>query len=214
MTQTSFPSGLYGITPDWDETKQLLDAIKQAHQGGMSALQWRRKHGTHDQLIRQAEAIRELCFKLGLVFIVNDAVQIAHQLDADGVHIGKDDGTVAAARSILGPDKIIGTSCYNQPVLASQAITAGANYVAFGAVYPSSTKPGAPRATTAHIRQASQIVQQHQPNTAIVAIGGITPDNAAPIIAAGANSLAVINSLFTAPDIYLTAKSYTELFHQ
>lgn len=209
MSSLRFPHGLYGITPNWADTDRLLNAITQAHAGGMTALQWRRKNGQQAELIEQASAIRALCKRLALPFIVNDNWQMAAQLDADGVHLGKDDGPIEQARQNLGPNKIIGCSCYNQLTLAQQAITAGADYIAFGAVYPSSTKPQAPKAGLDLIRRAKAIAGTH---TAIVTIGGINTENAASLVQAGTDSIAVISSLFEAKDITQTARVFAGLF--
>src|SRR5690606_29749882 len=134
---TRFPRGLYGITPDWQDTDRLLAAVKQAAKGGMTALQWRRKSGEPAARLAQAAGLRDLCRALGVVFIVNDSVDTALHLEADGVHLGRDDGPLHLARRALGPGRILGASCYNQPELAAQALRDGVDYVAFGAVYPS-----------------------------------------------------------------------------
>ena len=222
MMPPRFPQGLYGITPDWDDTGRLLSAIEQAHAGGMTALQWRRKHGTAAALRHQAEAVRDLCLRLGLVLIINDDWRLAAELDADGAHLGRDDGAVIQARQALGPDKLIGCSCYDQPALAARRLAETADYIAFGAVYPSSIKPNAPRATLDHIRAGRALVEppasaapaSAMPRAAVVAIGGIGPDNAAPVIHAGADSIAVISALFDAPDIQAAARRCASLFLQ
>ncbi|HUH40660.1 MAG TPA: thiamine phosphate synthase [Castellaniella sp.] len=207
-----FPRGLYGITPDWSDTDRMLAAVEQAHEGGMVALQWRRKQGTpaerHAQLLR----LREHTLALGLLLIVNDDWRLAADVDADGVHMGRDDGSISQARLTLGSDKIIGCSCYDQPALAALRLGQDADYIAFGAVYPSQIKPDAARATLDHIREGRRIAKARDPRAAIVAIGGITPDNAAPLIQAGTDSLAVISALFEAPDIRLAAAQFAALF--
>lgn len=212
---TRFPRGLYGITPDWHDTAQLLDAVRQAAAGGMTALQWRRKTGSLVARMAQAEALRELCTTLGLVFIVNDSLDTALQLDADGVHLGRDDGPLATARQAIGPNRILGASCYNQPELGASALAAGADYIAFGAVYPSLVKPEAVQATPAHIRAARELTEAFsntQARASVVVIGGITTDNAAPLIQAGADSIALISGLFQAPNIEATAARCSALF--
>ncbi|MDY0308562.1 MAG: thiamine phosphate synthase [Castellaniella sp.] len=215
-----FPRGLYGITPDWADTDRLLTAIEHAHAGGMTALQWRRKHGAPADLRIQARAVRDLCLRLGLPLIINDDWRLAADLDADGAHLGRDDGVVTQARRALGPDKLLGCSCYDQPDLAAQRLRDDADYVAFGALYPSSVKPGAVRATLDQIRAGRHLADTHASRSpaggmrraAIVAIGGITPDNAAPVIQAGADSIAIISALFEAPDIRAAARRCAALF--
>jgi thiamine-phosphate pyrophosphorylase len=217
VTTPRFPRGLYGVTPDWADTDRLLAAIEQAHAGGMTALQWRRKLGAPADLRAQARAVRDLCLRLGLVLIVNDDWRLAADLDADGAHLGRDDGAVAQARLALGSDKLIGCSCYDQPELAARRLRDDADYIAFGALYPSGVKPDAVRATLDHVRAGRALVEQ--PATtggtrrpAVVAIGGITPDNAAPVIQAGADSVAIISALFDAPDIRAAARRFAALF--
>ncbi|MDX3893772.1 thiamine phosphate synthase [Pusillimonas sp.] len=215
---TRFPRGLYGITPDWHDTDRLLAAVEQAARGGMSALQWRRKTGDPQDRLAQAANLRDLCRALGVAFIVNDSVETALRLDADGVHLGRDDGPLHLARRALGPGRILGASCYNQPELAAQALQDGADYVAFGAVYPSQVKPDAVHATLDHIRAGQRLVMQadgsESPSrAAVVAIGGITAENAGPVVDAGADSLAVISGLFEAPDIRAAAARFSALFN-
>lgn len=163
----------------------------------------------------QATALRELCTALGLVFIVNDSLETALQLDADGVHLGRDDGPLPEARLAMGSSRILGSSCYNQPELGAKALAAGADYIAFGAVYPSRVKPDAARATLEHIRAARSLAvecgDQHS-RAGVVVIGGITADNAAPLVEAGADSLALISGLFEAPDIEAVAARCSALF--
>ena len=209
-----FPQGLYGITPDWDDSDRLLAAVQAAIQGGLSALQWRPKGSSHQNRLNQGRQLAQLCKAAGVVFIVNDSMDTALALDADGVHLGRDDGDPRAARALLGHGKIVGCSCYNQPDLARQALAAGADYIAFGAVYPSSVKPDAARATLEHIGQARRLALSWPgvARPAVVAIGGITPDNAAAVVQAGADSIALISALFQAPDIQAAASTCQALF--
>lgn len=212
---TRLPRGLYGLTPEWPDLDRLADAITQAAQGGMGALQWRRKTLSAADSLTQARQIAALCRSLGVRFLINDNWRMAADLGADGVHLGRDDGLLRDARQALGPDAILGQSCYDQPALASQAIADGADYVAFGAVYPSSTKPNAVRATSAHIAQGASLAANAARNgwrPAVVAIGGITPANAAPVVQAGADSLALIQGLFDAPDITQAAQQCLALY--
>ena len=209
-----FPKGLYGVTPEWDDTDRLLDAISAAADGGMTALQWRRKTIDADAGLAQARRVAERCQKEGLLFIVNDDWRLASLIDADGVHLGREDGGVAEARLALGPGKIIGCSCYNQPKLAVEAIEADVDYVAFGAMFASSVKPDAVRASLDDIRQGRAIVETGNVGSraAVVAIGGITAHNAGDVIDAGADSIAVISGLFESRDIRDTAARFAALF--
>lgn len=212
MTTLRFPRGLYGITPDWADTDRLLAAIEQAQAGGMVALQWRRKHGSAADLRAQARAVQDLCTRLGLLFIVNDDWRLAADLDADGAHLGRDDGSVAQARLALGSDKILGCSCYDRPDLAQRRLQEDVDYVAFGALYPSPTKANTEHATLDHIRAGRRLTQQYSPRPAVVAIGGLTAENAGPVIAAGADSISVISAVFEAPDIRAAAQRCAALF--
>jgi thiamine-phosphate pyrophosphorylase len=209
-----FPRGLYGITPEWDDTPRLLAALEAAAAGGMVALQWRRKNISPGDRLPQALAAARRCRELNVVFIVNDDWRLAAQVDADGVHLGREDGSIEAARRALGPGKIIGRSCYNQPGLAQSALQAGADYIAFGAMYPSANKPDAVRATLDHIRQGRFLAQAQRPGlrAAVVAIGGLTADYAGVVVQAGADSIALINGLFEADDIRAAALQCQALF--
>lgn len=210
-----FPRGLYGITPEWDDTPALLQAISQAAQGGMVALQWRRKNLTPSARFDQAQKVVQLCKTLGVVSIINDDWELAANTHADGVHLGRDDGNLTQARHALGPKAVIGCSCYNELDRAEQALRDGADYIAFGALYPSNVKPNAPRATLEHIRQGLELTQKYTHNgkrAAVVTIGGIGPENAAPLIQAGADSIAVITALFEANDVRESARQCTTLF--
>lgn len=212
-TRLRFPAGLYGVSPEWDDTERMLSALTAAAAGGMTAFQWRRKTATPEAAIEQARRVVQRCRELGVLSIINDDWRLAALIDADGVHLGRDDGNLADARVALGPDRIIGCSCYNDPALAERALLADVDYVAFGALYPSSVKPEAVRALPEHLSQARRIVESVEaPRPAVVAIGGITPDNAAAVIEAGADSIAVISGVFLAPDIEAAARRCSELF--
>lgn len=212
-----FPRGVYGVTPEWDNTDRLIQAVDAAAAGGMTALQWRRKTAGPASRLPQARALAARCKKLGVVFIINDDWRMAAAVDADGVHLGREDGPLSEARRALGPDKIIGRSCYNDLTLVRQALADGADYIALGALHPSRIKPDAVRATLEHIQQARQLAEQAiTPATparaAIIAIGGISPENAAPIIQAGADSIALISALFESRDIQAAAAQCEALF--
>ncbi|MCD0505233.1 thiamine phosphate synthase, partial [Bordetella petrii] len=156
MLSLRFPAGLYGVTPDWDDTGRLLDAVRQAAEGGMTALQLRRKNATPAQRAAQARALAPLCRELGVVFLVNDHWQLALEVGADGAHLGRDDGDLAQAR-LQAPGLILGASCYNELDRAGQLLDAGADYIAFGAVFASSTKPQAVQAPLSLLGQAREL---------------------------------------------------------
>lgn len=199
--------GLYAITPDLADTAELLSKVRQVLQGGARVLQYRNKAADAALKLRQAKALRELTREFEVTYIVNDDVQLAAQVGADGVHLGGEDGSVSAARTQLGSARIIGVSCYNRLPLAHEAVQQGADYVAFGAFFSSGVKPNAVKATSDLLQQA-----RRELNVSIVAIGGITQQNGASLIAAGADALAVISALWNAPDIESTARGFSTLF--
>lgn len=199
-------AGLYAITPDWDDTARLLRAVAAALTGGARVLQYRNKHVDRQRRLEQALGLSALTSKAGATFIVNDDVELALQVDADGVHLGETDGDIARARKRLGPRKLIGASCYNRLELAAPALAAGADHIAFGSVFASATKPAARRAPLDIFAQARHL------NVPVVAIGGINIENAAQVIAAGASAVAVISDLFEAGDVAARARSFADLF--
>ena len=190
--------GLYAITPE----PLVLDKVRAALEGGVALLQYRRKQRADPAEARQLAALAR---RYRVPFIVNDDLELALALDADGLHLGRDDGDLAAARSAL-PGKLLGASCYDRVELAQRAVAAGANYVAFGSVFPSATKPAAVRAPLSLLAAGSEL------GVPVCAIGGISLDNAPQAIAAGAALLAVISDLFDAPDIRARARQYGRLF--
>ena len=181
--------------------------MRLALHGGARILQYRNKTADAELKLRQALALRELTRELNTTFIVNDDASLAALVDADGLHLGGEDGSVAAARALLGKQGIIGVSCYNRNSLALAAVRQGADYVAFGAFFSSSVKPGAVKADVALLQTA-----RHELNVPIVAIGGITQQNGAALIEAGADALAVISAVFDAPDIETSAQGFSTLF--
>lgn len=199
--------GLYAITPDEPDTDLLLTKVALALQGGVSVLQYRNKLANHKLKTQQARAILPLCRRYQVPLIINDSVKLCLTLDADGVHIGAEDGNLKEIRARVGKDKIIGASCYNRFDLALAAQQAGADYVAFGACFASTTKPNAPVANLNLFGQA-----RAQLTIPAVAIGGITLANAPQAIAAGASSLAVINAIFNADDVKSSSQQFTQLF--
>ncbi|MDP1766643.1 MAG: thiamine phosphate synthase [Methylotenera sp.] len=201
-------SGLYAITPDETNTDVLLSKIEAALQGGISVLQYRNKLASHKLQIQQARAILQMCKQYRVPLIINDSVKLCMALDADGVHIGADDGNLTEIRARLGSGKILGASCYNRFSLAQTAQQSGANYVAFGACFTSRTKPTAPVAKLDLFKLA-----QAQLNIPVVAIGGITLENASLAIEAGASSIAVINAIFNASDVKSATQQFSQLFN-
>jgi thiamine-phosphate pyrophosphorylase len=188
--------GLYAITPDGPSVEEK---VRQALEGGIALLQYRRKESASPA---EAKALLALCRRHGVPFIVNDDVQLALDIDADGVHLGRDDGDLLSTRKRI-KGKLLGASCYNRPELAQAAIAAGADYVAFGSVFASPTKPSAVRASLTLFKDLE---------IPSCAIGGITLHNAPQVIAAGADMVAVISDLFDAPDIKGRAAAYRKLF--
>lgn len=199
--------GLYALTPDSADTEDLLRRTRLALAGGVQVLQYRNKIVEAAMAIKQARALRELTQEFGVTFIVNDDAQLAALVEADGVHLGAADGDIQSARALLGPGRLIGVSCYNQLALALAAVKAGADYVAFGAFYTSTVKPEAAVATLDLLRDA-----RAELSVPIVAIGGISADNGAALVQAGADALAVISAVFDAADIELAAKNLAKLF--
>ena len=199
--------GLYAITPDALNTAELLGQVRLALQGGTQVLQYRNKVADASLKLRQAQALRQLTHEFGTTFIVNDDAQLAAHVDADGVHLGGEDGSVAAARALLGDARVIGVSCYNGASLAFDAVQQGADYVAFGAFFPSGVKPDAVKAEVRLLQTARRELE-----VPIVAIGGITQQNGAALIEAGADALAVISALWNAPDIEVAAQGFSTLF--
>jgi thiamine-phosphate pyrophosphorylase len=195
--------GLYAITPDIVDTGLLARRVEQALAAGVAMLQYRNKMLSREKRLLQAKELAPIARGYGVPFIVNDDVEIALAVGANGAHIGKGDGDLATARSKLG-GKILGASCYDDLEKARAAVKTGADYVAFGSVFPSPTKPDAVRAPLSLFKNDLGIP--------LCAIGGITLQNAPALIAAGASLLAVITDLFDAPDIAARAGEYRKLF--
>lgn len=205
MTQLT---GLYLITPDTLlEPGVLADQVARAIAGGAGLVQYRHKGTDREHRRDQAIAVLGACRAAGVPLVVNDDVALAAQLGADGVHLGRDDGDPIAARRRLGADAIIGVSCYDDLALAQAAEQAGASYVAFGSFFPSATKPHAVRASVELLIAARDSLR-----IPAVAIGGITPQNGGPLIAAGARMLAVVTGVFAQPDLAAAARAYASLF--
>lgn len=206
---TMLPRGLYAITPDQPDTERLLEQVAAALNGGAAVLQYRNK--TADAALRreQALALLPLCRRAQVPLIINDDLELAVDIDADGLHLGGEDGDLATARARLGPDKLLGASCYDSLERAIEARDRGADHIAFGAVYPSTVKPGAVRAPLELFGQTPSMV-----GLPAVAIGGITLDNAESVVQAGAHALAVISALFEAPDIEQRAREFSRFYER
>jgi thiamine-phosphate pyrophosphorylase len=204
------PRGLYVIT----EARRipladLLDAVGQALDGGARTVQYRDKSGDRATRAREAAALAALCRARNAVLIVNDDVALAAAAGAQGVHLGEHDASVAQARAQLGDAALIGVSCYDSLDRAERASAAGADYVAFGSFFPSTTKPDARRAHRDLLVQARMRI-----TLPIVAIGGITPANGAALIEAGAHALAVVSGVFARRDVRAAARGYAVLFDE
>lgn len=198
-------TGLYALTPEMSDTDQLCRLVEQALLGGAMAIQYRQKLQSPAQAERQGRALQALCARFERPLIVNDSVELALAIDAQGVHLGRDDEAPALARRRLGPDRLIGVSCYDRFDLA-EAAAGIADHVAFGSVFASPTKPAAVRAPLDLFRRAKAAGM----NT--VAIGGIEAGNAAQVVAAGADAIAVISGVFGAPDPRAAAAELEALF--
>lgn len=200
------PRGLYLITPDEADTDRLLARVAPLLGAGPTWLQYRNKTASDTLRWEQAIALQPLCAAAGVPLIVNDDVGLAEGIGAAGVHLGEDDGDIAAARALLGPDAIIGASCYDELERARRAVAAGASYVAFGAFFPTTTKATTRRATTQLLHDAKAL------GVPLAAIGGVTPDNAKPIVDAGADLIAVVGGVFDAADPIAAIRSYRACF--
>lgn len=201
--------GLYAITPDEPDGGRLLAAVEAVLAGGCRWLQYRDKLASGEMRGERARALAALCRRYGAALIINDDIGLALAVAADGVHLGRDDGDIGAARAALASGGVVGASCYDDFEAARRAAAAGADYLAFGAVCPSPTKPEA-------VRAPIELFSRCRAELAVpaCAIGGITLAAAAPFIAAGADLLAVISDLFSAPDIAARAAAYQHLFEE
>ncbi len=200
--------GLYAITDSrLTPTPSILEMVDKAISGGAAIVQLRDKNKPDKELLEMATRLCRLCKDRGVIFIVNDRIELAKLTDAHGIHIGKDDIDPSSARAML-PGKIIGVSCYNSLETAIEAEKAGADYVAFGSFFPSPTKPNAVEVPLRLLTQARTSLR-----IPICAIGGIDPNNAIQTIYAGADMVAVISSLWEAPDVKAQAQRFAKLFH-
>lgn len=196
--------GLYAVTPECASTIALVAGVDAAITGGAQAIQYRCKRAAPDERVVQARALAELCRARGVLFIVNDDAELAAAVGADGVHLGRDDGDPDVARLILGPATLVGVSCYDDIARARTMADSGADYLAFGSMFPSPVKPDACRAPLDLLRAARAL------GVRIVAIGGIDATNAAEVVEAGADAVAVISAVFAADDVEAAARSIAE----
>jgi thiamine-phosphate pyrophosphorylase len=201
--------GLYAVTPDSRDTADLAARVAAAIAGGASAIQYRNKSAEPSARRTQAAALARVQAAHGALLIVNDDAELAAAIGADGVHIGEDDASIAAARELVGPDRIVGVSCYDDFERARAAVAAGADYVAFGSFFASGVKPLARKAGIELLTRARSL------GVPLVAIGGIDADNAPPLIDAGADAVAVISAVFARPtidDVEQAAHAIARLF--
>lgn len=198
-------SGLYAIT-DPDLAPNLLEACEQALKGGVKLLQYRNKESDPTTRFKQARELLALCHQYGAKLLINDETTLAKAINADGVHLEFPDSDPTAARELLGADKIIGISCMGSIHKAQEAVAAGVDYVSFGCVFPSSTLPSLNTIDRAVFAQTKDL------GVPLIAIGGITLDNAPQVIEAGADMLAVISGLLGQSDIEATARQFNALF--
>jgi thiamine-phosphate pyrophosphorylase len=199
--------GLYLVTPNWNDTDRLLDITHQALRAGASLVQYRHKDASPALRIEQAHSLLKLCRQHGRPLVINDHLDLCMDIDADGVHVGGTDASVADVRAALGPDRIVGASCYGEFALARAAQIAGASYVAFGGFYPSTVKKYA-------VTTPDDIVARAKAGLSVpvVVIGGMTPENARPLAALGADMVAAISSVYLAPDPYGAAREFAGMF--
>ena len=199
--------GLYAITPELHDTARLLRLVEAVLSGGAAMLQYRNKQAGAALRRTQADALAMRCRDAGVPLIINDDPALARDVGAAGVHLGREDAGIHEARALLDGG-IVGVSCYNDFTLAERAVSDGADYIAFGSFFPSTTKPGAVRAGIDLLQRATAL----EPRPAIVAIGGITPTNAAALVTAGCDLLAVIESVFGAADPAGVANDFRRLY--
>ena len=209
MSKKQLKRGLYAITDSHllDSDEKLIRQVESALKGGAVVVQYRDKIHSEQRRLKQATALQKLCNQYDVPLIINDDVGLAKKIKADGVHLGIDDGDLVAARKILGKESIIGISCYNRFELAKQAVAARADYIAFGAFFPSKIKDKAVRADLSLLHQA-----QERFSIPVVAIGGITLENGGLLVEAGADQLAVISALFDGNNPQQVAEEFNKLY--
>ncbi len=199
--------GLYAITPDEPDTQELLWRAEVVLDQGAVLMQYRNKSANAELRMEQALGLKLLCLPYGVPLIVNDDIELAGGMQADGVHLGSADGDIAAARERLGANALIGVSCYDSIERADAAARAGADYLAFGAFFDSPTKPQAQRADIGVLREARKF------GLPLVAIGGIQPEHVRQLCIAGADLIAVISGLWSSRDPTNAARAYVAAFN-
>ena len=199
--------GLYLVTPNWDDTANLIDYTRAALDAGACMVQYRHKEANAELALEQGAALLDLCRHYQRPLIINDHLDLCLTLGADGAHVGGQDVSVAEARRMLGPDKIVGASCYGDLALAQAAQRDGATYAAFGGFYPSTVKRYTFVTAPALITEAKASL-----SIPVVVIGGMTPANAAPLVALGADMVAAITSVYQAPDPVAAVRAFDALF--
>lgn len=209
MEDLTIIKGLYAITPDQKDNDLLTYQVEQAIKGGVKLIQYRAKSLAIEQKKLQAIAIKDLCDKYSVRLIVNDDAKLASNLDAFGVHLGKQDENIDNARKILGPDKCIGVSCYDSITRAKKLCKKPINYIAFGAFFPTTTKPNVPIAALDLISKARKFC-----NLPIVAIGGITLDNISILLDNNIKAVALISSIFKADNIEITTREFCNILER
>lgn len=202
-----FGRGLYLVTPDWNDTEALAGVLAEVLSARPALVQYRNKNADPSLKREQSTRLLALCRQAGVPLVLNDDLALALEIGADGVHLGRDDGDPAEARQALGAKRILGVSCYGEWPRAVAGAAVGVDYVAFGAMYPSSTKPAAVPAPLDILTRAKREL-----GLPVAAIGGITVDNAPALIEAGADLLAVISDVFAAPAPAVRAAAYAGLF--
>ncbi|BEV13622.1 thiamine phosphate synthase [Herbaspirillum sp. DW155] len=199
--------GLYIVTPDWDDLSQLMAATELALKNGAALVQYRHKSASAGQRLAQASALLALCHQYDVPLIINDHVDLCLEIGADGVHVGGTDASIAEVRKAVGPDRIVGASCYGTLELAHAAHRDGASYVAFGGFYPSRVKKY-------DFRTAPEIIAQSKREIPlpVVVIGGITLENAPPLVEQGADMVAVISSVYLVPVAERKTRELADLY--
>jgi len=200
--------GLYAITDTHlIPRERFVETVEAAVRGGATLVQLREKETAREEIVRLGRAVLEVTRRYGALLIVNDHPSVAKEIGADGVHVGREDPPVAEARSLLGPNVVIGASCYGDVERAVAAEQAGADYVAFGTPFPSPTKAKRTDISLEIFQEA-----KHRIHVPVFAIGGITIANAQQIIDAGADGIAVVSGVFGAPDVEAAARALAQLF--
>jgi thiamine-phosphate pyrophosphorylase len=203
----SLIGGIYAVTPETEDTSNLIAKVTEVLKGGAGVIQYRNKNSAYAKQREQCNELLVCVRAFDATLIVNDSTKLALEVGAHGVHLGMDDESVEQARNRLGQNRIIGVSCYNDLERARAAQAAGADYVAFGSFFPSPTKPAAVRASVSLLRSAKAELK-----VPVVAIGGINRDNAAALIAAGVDSLALVSGLFHSNEVEKETRAYLQLF--